>query len=332
MRAKKYQKHGNDRLVGQFLKANYHDDQSGFFVGQTECRHTICGNIISDDRRLIPGLKYEFFGSWTTHPNFGRQFRFDTYRICEPLSRSEICLYLQRYGDGIGPKTANEIFDTFGTESIIKLRRNPEVVASAIKRLSLEQATAIGKALDRLVGTEESRARLMQMFTESKIPVSSIDEVLQKLGAGAVAKIEQNPYCLLDAKIQRVGFKTVDKLYLDLGNDPASSERQARCLCHLLDSDRSGSTWRTVDSLKTEYYQTMREHAVSFDTALEACETMEVLVIEDGMVALASEFEMENKIALRFAALLLRPVEHSPTKFAAAREYKPRAKRRIAHE
>jgi ribosomal protein S13 len=319
-----------DQFVAEFQRMTYRDNQSGFFVGQTKCGKAICGEVI-DEKRLVPGLKYEFFGTWVSHPAFGRQFRFDTFRIVTPLQRNEVCLYLQKYGKGIGPKTANQIFDAFGSESIITLRSNPSAVADRIERLSNEQAKEIAKALDQVVGSEEARARLMQMYSESKIPISCIEDTLAKLGAAAVAKIEENPYCLLDHRVNRIGFKSADKLYLDLGKDPAAAERQARCLHNILESDRSGSTWRHIDSIRQEYYTAMREFAVSFDLAIEECETMGLLIVKDNMVALESESSMEDRICKRFVDLLTKPVEIRSSRRVMQREYRPRARRRIDH-
>lgn len=75
----------------------------------------------------------------------------------------------------------------------------------------------------------------------------------------------------------------------------------------------------------------MREFAVSFDLAIEQCETMGLLVLKDGMVALESESSMEDRIAKRFVELLTKPVETRNHRRSVQREYRPRARRRIDH-
>lgn len=321
----------SETLRADFGRLSYYDEQSGFTVGTTATGQSICGEC-SSEARLVSGLPYEFYGRWVTHPQYGRQFRFEYFVQQTPLSRNEVGIYLAKYCHGIGPKLANRLFDAYGDKTLSIMRAYPRRVAREVKGITPEIAEHAAKSLAGMVDTEESRARLMQMFSEAKIPLSCIDEVIQCLGGGAANKLTDRPYLLLDYRIKRVGFATADKLYLDLGKDPLSAERQMRCLAYIIESDRSGSTWLPIEGVKTQFYQHMRSASVDFTQAIEACELAEYISRDGDYVASTMESLFETTIAQHFARLLRKPIKNRVTPIKQ-REYRPNAgRRRIRHE
>jgi len=73
--------------------------------------------IVGPTATAQPGESVRLEGFWTTHPQYGRQFKFTRYTTLYPATVEDIRKYLgSGLIKGIGPVTAKRIVAHFGLE------------------------------------------------------------------------------------------------------------------------------------------------------------------------------------------------------------------------
>ena len=155
-------------------------------------------------------LKLE--GKYVTHPEYGRQFKIETFEKIMPETLESLERYLGNGTiKGVGPATAKRIVDYFGQETMYILKFEPEKLAEVkgiTKSKALEIATQFNEnwELWQIVG-------FLEKFG---IGVQNAKNVYKALGVNAIEEIEANPYILIDVA-NNVDFKLIDKMALEMG-------------------------------------------------------------------------------------------------------------------
>lgn len=240
-------------LCGTFLgerRVFENDDGSRVIIGELRCAdgsvETVKGP--ASERELTQGLQFRMWGSWTTHPKFGRQFSFQNFVIESPMGRSAIVTYLSTQVRGIGSATATRIYDAFGGDSLAVLRDDPLKVAAAIKGITKKKAQEASERLRQMHGTERATAELLSVIHGRGFPRGVVAECLKRWGSKSADVIRRNPYHLL--RFKGCGFLRVDQLYCDLGLFAGSLKRQALCGHDALRRDGNGDTWQSVNAIR----------------------------------------------------------------------------------
>lgn len=199
----------------------------------------------ADEFELEEGMTYRFYGRYTEHPKWGRQFHFQTFTIAAPHGKRGVISYLQ-HAPGVGKVIADALWATFGTDAVAKLRETPHECAAAIPRLSTEAAAGAAKFLAEHQALENCSIDLVELFAARGFPKRLVKEATKAWGNEAAEFIRRNPYLLM--RFRGVGFLRCDALYLDLGLPPARLERQAYAAWYALASDTEGHTWHPVNA------------------------------------------------------------------------------------
>lgn len=224
-----------------FLNNAGGEDESRVIIGEAIRDNgdeiTIKGE--AQERHLKQGLTYRFYGHWFEHHRYGMQFVFSAFILEEPATCGAVLTYIQQCR-GIGPKAAQRLWDTFGSEAIRILRENPELAAEQcdIKPAVAEEAAA---KLRSMVRTERAKAELMALLDGRGFPKTTIDKAISVYGPAAAAIIKRNPYILMN--FRGCGFLKTDEMYLDMGHRPDRLKRQALCAWHAIARDNEGHTW-----------------------------------------------------------------------------------------
>ncbi len=189
---------------------------------------------------LKRGLVYRFYGHWFEHPRYGRQFVFSSFVLEEPATKNAIVTYLQQCR-GIGPGTAQRLWEVFGPDAIRVIREETDRALAAVKSLKPEIAKEAAAKLQSMVRTERAKADLMGLLDGRGFPKKTLDHALHEFGAAAAGIIRRNPYILM--RYRGCGFLKTDKMYLDLRLPPDRLKRQALCAWHAIARDSEGHTW-----------------------------------------------------------------------------------------
>lgn len=255
-----------EELTGRYRRTRWINEEETFLIGQLEDGSTIKGSVVGQPPSF--GLTYTFMGNYVTHPQYGRQFEFKSYRVQVPKDKRSVIQYLTKYTEncGIGPVIADRICDEFRADDALRmLREHPTEVAKRVKGLQIENAHKASRQLKMLEKYEETVVELTALFAGRGFSQACIDRCIEKWGALAPSVVRRDPFKMMVMKFPSAGFARCDSLYIDLGLSPTRLKRQLMCVWYFIRSDSSGSTWFTQHQLA--HY--LRENVSADDVSLK---------------------------------------------------------------
>lgn len=156
---------------------------------------------------LNPGDSVIMNGEPSYHARFGSQFKVASYERKAPSSETSIIKYLESGAvRGVGPSMARAIVSTFGLETLNVLENEPE---------RLTEVPGIGKKKAKMISDSFREKKLFRDVLISLEPygvtVGQAYKMMQTYGELCLAKVQENPYQLID-DIDGIGFLTADKI------------------------------------------------------------------------------------------------------------------------
>lgn len=211
-------------------------------IGCLECGTVVRGRAREDE--LQTGITYLFRGYWSIHPRYGKQFRFHSFGISQPVGQRGTVSYLTR-GPHIGRKRAMQMWELYGQDALEAIRERPDEVAAKVSGLTTERAREAATYFRAHKDREIVERDLAELLGNGGFPRTLPGKLIELWGAKAAERIRENAYCLI--RFSGVGFGKADKLYLQLGGKPDSAERFAWSAWSALHKSRSGSTWEPLE-------------------------------------------------------------------------------------
>jgi exodeoxyribonuclease V alpha subunit len=170
----------------------------------------------------LPGVEcgetLHLSGEWTRTANYGDQFKIASFKSELPASVYGIRKYLgSGLVPGIGRVYANKIVDEFGTDTFRVLSEESGRLRD-VPGIGRKRATAIKQAWD---GKRTERELYIFLQTYGVSPSQCI-KVVKQYGSQAKTVLTTEPYRVA-REIEGIGFKTADKIAINLGfaNDAA---------------------------------------------------------------------------------------------------------------
>jgi len=183
--------------------------------------YTVCNVLLKDGTEMavvgcLPALAegelVRLTGKFVIHPDYGEQFKAETYERIMPREISDILRYLSSgIIKGVGPATAKKIINRFGCETLEIIADYPARL-SEISGISEKKALEIGESYAQQLGVRDVVMFLQKYGISSKFAL----KIYQKLGANTVELIKLNPYIIAD-QINGIGFKKVDSIAISMG-------------------------------------------------------------------------------------------------------------------
>ncbi len=167
-------------------------------------------------------------GSFTRHPEYGRQFSFTSYEKSLPKAVDDILKYLSsRTVEGVGPVTALKLVNRFGADTFEVMENHPEWLAD-IPGITMKKAAKISASF-----REQTDLRRVMMFCRDYLGTGEVARVYKNFGAGAVGLIEKNPYILCDESCG-ITFEKADAMAASLGYPKDGEHRLTTALSYIL--------------------------------------------------------------------------------------------------
>lgn len=146
-------------------------------------------------------------GDQTYHARFGSQFKVFSYERKAPSSDTAIIKYLESgVVRGVGPSMARAIVSVFGMDTLEIMEREPE---------RLVEVPGIGKKKAAMISESYHAQKLMRDVLLSLEPygvtVGQAYKMMQTYGELCLAKVQENPYQLID-DIEGIGFIIADRI------------------------------------------------------------------------------------------------------------------------
>lgn len=242
MAAKEQQK--LETLQGTVEHVIYHNEDNGYTVLEVstgDVLTTVVGEMIG----ITEGEEAIFTGNYTSHPNYGQQFKA---QLCErnlPATAAAIQKYLSsRAIKGIGPRTAERIVQQFGDDTLKIIEQSPERLTE-VRGISAKKAGEIGEDYQRIYGI---RSVMLELARYRIDPAAAI-RVWKQWGTMAGEVIAGNPYQLCCDHVG-VPFEQADRIAHEMEFSIDSPARLLAGIIHVLAHNLSnGHTCLPEDKL-----------------------------------------------------------------------------------
>ncbi len=170
----------------------------------------------------LPGVQcgetLKLAGEWTRHAQHGAQFKIASFTSQLPSSVYGIRKYLgSGLVPGIGKVYANKIVDAFGTDTFRVLSEESGKLRK-VEGIGKVRAASIKSAWE-----EQKTLREVHIFLQTYgVTTAQCVRIVKKFGAESEQLVRREPY-LLAREIDGIGFKTADRIAINLGfaNDAA---------------------------------------------------------------------------------------------------------------
>ena len=189
-------------------------------------RVTILGYLLLSGR----GESLEVTGHWERHPRYGAQLKVAHYQVLLPDTIDGIRRYLASgVMRGVGPKLVERLVRHFGAELLDVIEQRPQQLTH-VRGIGAQTAARIEEGWK----AQHAARHLMQFLQDNGLKPAYCGRLLKVLGEEAVALLEEDPYCAVDA-LPGIGFVVADAIACNQGVPVDDPRRMRACIGHLLD-------------------------------------------------------------------------------------------------
>jgi len=180
------------------------------------------------------GLICNVKGKWVKHPKYGNQIEIESIKIDDP----GLFFFLTNIVSGIGSNLATVLIKKYGEVQLINiLDNNPEELIK-VKGIKEKKLAKIMESWNKYKSLRE----LNNFFKNNNVKITSalllrIYNHFKNSNEDMIEAINKNPYILTE--IRGIGFKTADKIALQMGIDFYSEFRIKSLIDHILLSEAS---------------------------------------------------------------------------------------------
>ncbi len=289
-------------IKGQISEIIYQNEVNGYTIAEFETDEELT-TIVGYLPFINKGDSLKLEGNFINHPEYGRQFKIQTFEKNMPETLEALEKYLAGgIIKGVGPATAKRIVDKFKDETIAVLKFEPERLAD-IKGISKNKAQEISEEFNE----KWDLWQIVGFLEKFGITGQNSKKVYEKLGQDAISKIEKNPYILLDITYG-VDFKKIDKMAMDLGIDQESSSRISSAIKYgLILAGNNGNSAVLYENLVTYASNLLRIRAEVIEEEIINLKAKQQVFLEEyedkEWVYLDTFYIAEQNIAEKLVAL-----------------------------
>jgi len=233
-----------EELTGVFDHVKWAADDGSHIIAGLQDGKTVVGPTRRDS--FITGVTYTFSGRYNIHPTYGKQFKFDAFVQCEPITESQITAYLLRHlaqeKVGIGEAKAKRLATVLGPQNCLQIMKTDPRRVSEVAAIPLLKAEKVASILTKVDAFEKTTMRLTEMLKDRGFSRDLIDKAIEDMGVLAYDVIKRDPFTMLVRGYPSAGFQRCDKLYRDGGRPEKRLKRQLMCIWDYIKSS-GGSTW-----------------------------------------------------------------------------------------
>lgn len=206
-------------IKGQISEIIYQNEVNSYTIAEFETDEELT-TIVGYLPFINKGDSLKLVGNFVNHPDYGRQFKIQTFEKTMPETLEALERYLAGgVIKGVGPATAKRIVDNFKEETISVLKFEPYKLAN-VKGITKTKAIEIADEFNE----KWELWQIVGFLERFGIANQNSKKVYEALGKEAISKIEENPYILIDITYG-VDFKKIDKMAMELGISKDNSKR-----------------------------------------------------------------------------------------------------------
>lgn len=285
---------GEELLRGVVERIVFYNDENHYCIAELRPdRSKEMVTIVGTFPEVQCGETLKIAGQWVDHRSYGRQFKSRTFEAILPATLYGIRRFLgSGLIAGIGKTYADKIVDHFGTDTL-------RVIDEESARL--REIPGIGKkrAGEIKASWERQRAlREIMVFLQTYgVTVSQCLRIVRRYGAQAKEVLLTDPYQVA-REVDGIGFKTADKLAINLGFANDSPERLDAGILHALkDLEMDGHTGFPSGELPAHAAELLQSDPAMVSDRLAALIASGELRLSGDLVQLPHQEIAERRIA-----------------------------------
>ncbi len=298
-------------LSGTVENVVYHNDKNQYTVLELAANNDLV-TVVGAFPFVSVGEELHVYGTWSSHPSFGDQFKAETFERARPATTSAMLKYLSSGAvKGVGAATARRIVEAFGEKALSVIENEPERL-SQIKGITLEKAKEISSELKRVYGIRE----LMAFLGAYGVRPEETVLVWKRFGEGAVNYIQESPYCLCGEGLD-ISFEIADAIAesMEMPHDDGARV-QAGVLYVLRHNLNNGHTCLPADKLCRAAARLLGvELETVGDAVYTLCQGLRLVQTEFSgrqFLFLEKQYASEKYIAARMKSMLQTPPRAIP--------------------
>lgn len=171
----------------------------------------------------------EFEGELVSHKVYGEQLKFSSYKKVLPKTTSALISYIADNISGVGKKTAKNITDMFGDETVNVIRFSMDKLYE-VKGLNTEKI----ERLNDFFNTEWEKWNTIEFLSEFGLSTVVSNRIYTAVGKDTISIVKENPYSLLGF-VKSLDFKSVDNIGRRLGVPLTNIDRLDNGLIYAID-------------------------------------------------------------------------------------------------
>lgn len=289
-------------LTGEIKEVIYRNEINSYMIATLETEQeetTIVGYLPFTNK----GDTIKAIGNFVEHPEYGMQFKIETFEKTMPESLEALERYLANGKlKGIGPATAKKMIKEFGKEVVHILRFEPEKLVK-IKGITKEKAIEASENFNE----NWEIFRIVEYLQKYGIGPQSAEQIYKKLGPNTIDLIEENPYILIDL-VSKIDFKQIDQIALKLGLDHESTQRVKSGIKYALKiANNNGHCCVLYENLLQFSHELLGVSEELIEEILINLKALKEVVIEDRetqeWVYLTNHYQAEMNVAENLIAL-----------------------------
>ena len=290
-------------LKGEIKEIIYRNEVNSYMIAVLEIEEQEETTVVGYLPFIQKGDSLKLVGNFVEHPEYGTQFKIETFEKLMPESIEAIEKYLSSGKlKGVGPATAEKMVRTFGQEILNILKYEPEKLV-CIKGITRQKAIEISQSFNE----NWEVWQIVGYLEKFGIGPQSAESIYKKLGANTIEQIEDNPYLLIDLT-NRVNFAQIDQMALKMGMDIENDKRIRSGIKYALKlSTNNGHCTVLYENLLQFVKDLLGVSEEMIENNMIYLQTKKEIVLEDRekqeWVYLANYYQAEKNVAENLIAL-----------------------------
>ena len=284
-------------VQGVLERIVYFNEENNYCIGELQIdgqkgeRTTIVGTM--------PGVQcgetLSLEGAWKEHREYGQQFAVAKFESRLPASVYGIRKYLgSGLVKGIGKVYADKIVDKFGEDTL-------RVISEESGRLKEVPGIGAGRAKKiKLAWEETHHERELVVFLQTYgVSIGQCKRLIKMYGVQAKQILQNEPYRVA-REIDGIGFKTADKIAINLGFANDGPQRLDAGIIYALQKlEEEGNTGFPIDGLEQTACELLGSAPPQIGARIQELLKQKEIVSEDGsaLVQMPNFRHAERKIA-----------------------------------
>ncbi len=291
-----YNSNNNHTLIrGKINKVSFSNTTTGFTILEVETADSpLSLTVVGVGLPTVPGIELLLRGQYAKHPKFGRQFKVAFWEQVAPTGKESLINFLSSgLFPGIGEKKAADIYQRFGDDSYKIIQQQPyrlnEVSGIGPKTIQDIQET---------FGKHNQHLELRRYLLDLGLSTFQIQKIIETYQNEALDIIKTNPYRLA-WDLPGFGFTRADQIALNTGMDLHHPLRiQAGIYFTLVKLQDDGHCFLELDNLyeKTKFLLKIEEIEDLTESIQKLAEEQKV-VLENDKIYLKSIYDAECFVA-----------------------------------